>query len=190
MAIDISSLSPAMQKQALKKILEEDARKAGKPLAKSKSVVSHPRTVVIEDTEEISDGVKREYRYVIYGDPRTKKNSPQIMGSGRRCPTCRKFEKQWVGQSKAHSGYAKEALKQIYPLPERPIDWPVTCKYIFYMQTHRRVDGLNLMASIDDILVEAGVLEDDNVNIVRDHDGSRVFYDKESPRVEITIREL
>ena len=67
------------------------------------------------------------------------------------------------------------------------IDYPVNVKYTFYMQTKRRVDGLNLAAAIDDILVDAGVIIDDNRDIVAGHDGTRVYYDKEHPRVEIEI---
>jgi len=55
------------------------------------------------------------------------------------------------------------------------------------MKTKRRVDGLNLLAAIDDILVKHGILEDDNRDTVVSHDGSRVYYDKTSPRVEIII---
>ena len=41
-----------------------------------------------------------------------------------------------------------------------------------------------------DILVDAGILEDDNSNIVAGHDGSRVLYDKENPRTEILITRI
>ncbi len=57
------------------------------------------------------------------------------------------------------------------------------------MQTRRRVDALNLSACADDLLVDAHVLKDDNVNIIVSHDGTRVFYDKEHPRTEIYIYE-
>lgn len=124
----------------------------------------------------------------IYGDPRTKKNSPSIAGTGQRCPACGKFKKQLVRPSKAHDAYFKASLPQITP-PDEPIDYRVHCKYIFFMQTHRIVDGLNLQEAIDDLLVSAGVLADDNTRIVVSHDGSRVYYDKENPRVEITITE-
>ena len=40
---------------------------------------------------------------------------------------------------------------------------------------------------MDDILVAAGILQDDNSSIVMGHDGMRVYYDKENPRTEITI---
>ena len=55
------------------------------------------------------------------------------------------------------------------------------------MATRRRVDGLNLEEAVDDLLVEAGILADDNSRIVISHDGSRVLYDKDNPRTEITI---
>ena len=128
-----------------------------------------------------------EIRYTIKGDPRTKKNSQMIAGSGKRCPVCRKFEKQWVRQGRAHDAFAEAALWQLRPVPPRPIECPVHCRYLFYMKTRRVVDGLNLQAAIDDLLVEAGILKDDNSRIVVSHDGSRVFYDPVNPRVEITI---
>ena len=68
------------------------------------------------------------------------------------------------------------------------IEAPVHIKCLFYMASRRVVDGLNLEAAVDDLLVEAGILADDNSRIVISHDGSRVLYDKENPRTEITIR--
>ena len=57
------------------------------------------------------------------------------------------------------------------------------------MRTHRRVDLVNLLEATCDILVDANVIADDNSGIVAGHDGSRVKYDKDNPRVEITITE-
>lgn len=125
--------------------------------------------------------------YIVHGDPRTKKNHMMIAGSGERCPTCGKPKKQFIKQSASHDKWAKDAKKELVPIPEKPIDTPVNVQVHFYMQTRRRVDGLNLLASVDDLLTEAGILEDDNAKIVVGHDGSRVFYDKENPRMEITI---
>jgi Holliday junction resolvase RusA-like endonuclease len=51
------------------------------------------------------------------------------------------------------------------------------------------VDLVNLVEATCDILVDAGVLVDDNSGIVTSHDGSRVLYDKTDPRVEIEITE-
>lgn len=124
---------------------------------------------------------------VILGDPRTKKNSMIIAGTGQRCPVCKKFKKQWVRQSHQHDAYTKSAIRQLGRKPEQAISSPVHCRYVFYMATRRVVDGINLEAAIDDLLVEADVLEDDNSRIVISHDGSRVLYDPYNPRVEITI---
>lgn len=123
----------------------------------------------------------------IKGEPRTKKNSQIIAGSGRKCPECKKPEKQWIKQSDQHDAWAEAAAWQLQNKPREPIDFPVGCKYICYMATRRRVDGLNLYAAIDDLLVKNHILADDNSTIVIHHDGSRVYYDKDNPRVEIEI---
>ena len=60
----------------------------------------------------------------------------------------------------------------------------------FYTATRRKVDLANLIEATTDILVKARVLEDDNSKIVAAHDGSRVDYDKQNPRVEIWIEEM
>lgn len=70
------------------------------------------------------------------------------------------------------------------------IDYPVNIKMLFYMETRRRVDLSNLLEAADDVLVDAGVIADDNSGIVAAHDGSRVLYDKEHPRTEVTITRL
>ena len=57
------------------------------------------------------------------------------------------------------------------------------------MATRRRVDLTNLLEAIDDTLVHWGILEDDHSGIVVSHDGSRVLYDKDRPRVEVEIEE-
>ena len=131
-----------------------------------------------------------EIRYVIKGDPRTKKNHQMIAGAGKRCPVCKKHEKQWIRQGASHDEYTELAQWQLRPRPPRPIDCPVNVKCLFYMKTRRRVDGLNLLATIDDLLVNCEILQDDNSNIVVAHDGSRVLYDKDNPRTEITITRL
>jgi hypothetical protein len=57
------------------------------------------------------------------------------------------------------------------------------------MPTHRKCDLTNMLEAVDDILVGASVLQDDNFTIVQSHDGSRVMYDKEHPRTEVYIAE-
>lgn len=125
--------------------------------------------------------------YTIPLDPRTKKNSQMIAGSGQRCPYCGKFKKQFIRQGKVHTEYIIKAYPYLMPKPPEPINEPVRVQYLFYMATRRKVDSLNLCAAADDLLVEAGILTDDNSNIIKSHDGTRVLYDKQNPRTEIYI---
>lgn len=128
--------------------------------------------------------------YTIPLDPRTKKNHQMIAGSGQRCPFCGKFKKQFITQSRAHAQYAISAYHYLQPKPEQSIDTPVHIRYLFYMATRRKVDKLNLQACADDLLVESGILKDDNSSIVKSHDGTRVLYDKQNPRTEIYITDF
>ena len=118
-------------------------------------------------------------KLVLYGAPRTKKNSQQIVKlHGRYC----------VIPSKAYKEYEELCLWQIKG--HRAIDKPVNVKCSYFMPTRRRCDLVNLQEATLDILIKAKVLADDNATIVRSMDGSRVFYDKETPRVEIDITEV
>lgn len=94
-------------------------------------------------------------------------------------------DKPMVIQSKAYLDYEKAAM---WCIPKNGcINEPVNVKCLFYMPTRHVVDLTNLLEAIDDIMVKAGLLEDDNYRIVVGHDGSRVLYDKEHPRTEVTI---
>ena len=48
----------------------------------------------------------------------------------------------------------------------------------------------NLLSATCDILVAAGVIKDDDFNVVASMDGSRVRFDNNNPRVEIEIEEF
>lgn len=115
--------------------------------------------------------------YTIPIEPRTKKNSQQIITAHGR---------PIIIPSAVYKKYEKEAMRYIES-PDTPIDYPVNVECHFYMGTRRRVDLTNLLECADDVLVNAGVLADDNSNIIVSHDRSRVHYDKESPRTEIFI---
>ncbi len=119
----------------------------------------------------------------IKGNPVTKKNSFQMARN-------QKTGAMFPVQSKAYKGYQTIALKQLKGVKGEPVKSPVNICYTFYMQTRRPVDGLNLCEALDDILVKAGILLDDNRDIVAGHDGTRVLYDKEDPRTEINITEM
>ena len=131
-----------------------------------------------------------ELRFMIPGDPRTKKNSPRILYKGARCPVCKKGKLPFVKPSEAYEKYEAAALWQLRCRRDKPIEQAVNVKCLYYMETQRAVDLNNLLEATCDILVKAKVLADDNSRIVAGHDGSRVLYDKGNPRVEITITEM
>lgn len=111
--------------------------------------------------------------------PVSKKNHQQIIRVGGR---------PRIIQSKQYRQYETEAIKCI-EWNGQPISCPSNVEMIFYMPTRRRVDLVNLQEAALDVLVRAGVLEDDNCKIVTTMDGSRVSYDKRNPRTEIRITE-
>ena len=106
--------------------------------------------------------MKTKLELTIYGIPRTKKNS-QIPAVNK------KTGRPMIIQSKLYRDYEKDAIKQIEDLHKTwHIDYLCNCQYVYYRPTKIRVDQSNLMAATDDILVKAGVLEDDNWKIIED----------------------
>lgn len=91
--------------------------------------------------------------------------------------------------SKQYVEFEKECLRQIKNYGEE-IDYPVNVEAVFYRSSKRRVDLTNLLEALDDMLVKAKVIIDDNRDIVASHDGSMVLYDKEKPRIEVEITRL
>lgn len=124
-----------------------------------------------------------EIKFTIPLVPVTKKNSQRIIYNPRT-------KRNMIIPSSAYKQYEKDAIMFLKGVIAEPIDYPINIKELFYMPTRRLVDKLNLQEAIDDIMVKAGVIKDDNSRIVAGHDGSRVKYDKENPRTEITITEL
>lgn len=124
-----------------------------------------------------------EIKYTIKLPPITKKNSQQIL-------TNRKTGRPFIMPSAKYKQYEREALWFLKPVPPRPIECSLNVKCLFYLPTRRRTDLTNLLEAVDDVLVHAGILKDDHCGIVTSHDGSRVLYDKDNPRTEITITRI
>lgn len=112
--------------------------------------------------------------------PRSKKNSQQILVN-------RKTGRPFISPSSAYKAYRKAALMLIPAEARQGIDYPVNIRALYYMPSRRRVDLCNLHESLHDVLVDAGVVSDDNSNIIAATDGSRVLYDHDRPRTEVTI---
>lgn len=121
-------------------------------------------------------------KFTLPGRPITKKNSQNI---GFNKKTGRLF----IIQSKQYKEYEAKAGYYI-PFKWQMIETPVNVKCLYYMPTRGKVDLTNLLEATDDILVHYGVIKDDNSNILVSHDGSRVFYSKDRPRVEIEITDM
>ena len=91
-----------------------------------------------------------------------------------------------MAPSEQYENYEEAALWYV-PRQSASIDSPVNVKCLFYMPTARSCDLTNLLEAIDDIMVKAGLLKDDNYKIIAAHDGSRVHIDRSNPRTEVYI---
>ena len=122
---------------------------------------------------------KQEIHFTIPVEPKTKKNHQTISVNPRT-------GKYFVTPS---SQYKKYKLDVGYFLRGKgnKIDYPVNIQAIYYVGTRRKVDIANLNSCLHDVLVDYEVLEDDNARIIVSTDGSRVRYDKDNPRTEVTI---
>jgi len=117
-------------------------------------------------------------RFIIPLPPVSKKNSQQILINWQT-------GKPFIAPSKQFIDYEAAAL---WYIPRNVhIDFAVNVKCLFYMPTRRLCDLPNMLEAIDDIMVKAGLLKDDNYKIVQSHDGSKILYDKENPRTDICI---
>jgi len=117
-------------------------------------------------------------KFTIPLPPISKKNSQRIFRpNGTNRPV--------IVPSEQYKRYERHAM---WFIPRgKMIDCPVNIKCLFYMPTRRKCDLTNLLEAIDDVMVKAGLLADDNYTIIESHDGSRVLYDKDKPRTEIYI---
>ena len=134
-------------------------------------------------------------------EARPKKNNPRILWKKADKPFQIKFGK-WVaceigyrpmiipseGNEEFETAimpYFKEVLKTT-----GIINYPINVQAIYYRSSKHKIDLSNLHEALHDAMVKAGLILDDNRDIIAAHDGSRVFYDKFNPRIEITITEM
>lgn len=127
-----------------------------------------------------------ELKINIHLEPRTKKNSQEIIFRGGR---------PILVPSKQYTHYYEQCSKKFEALPKMldgvplPLSGRYNVKAVYYVATKRRVDISNLHNALHDVLVGCGVLVDDDCMHIGSTDGSCVLYDKDSPRTEITITE-
>ena len=112
-------------------------------------------------------------------NPITKKNSQRILhkyNRGKKIP--------FISPSEAFENFQEDCGYFVKPLN---IDYPVNVEARYFMKKRYKVDLSNLNSSIHDILVHYNVIKDDSAKYIVSTDGSRVYYDKDNPRVEIII---
>ena len=97
-------------------------------------------------------------KFIIKGNPATKKNSNRIVKFGARYALI---------PSKTYKEYESDFIIQCNQLHisklmiNKPVE--ITCSY--YMKTRRKVDLTNLLSATMDCLVKAKIIEDDNCKI-------------------------
>lgn len=127
---------------------------------------------------------KEVLKFIIHVIPRSKKNNMRLI---------RKNGKTIPIPSKAYEQYENECMYLIPNEYRKRIDYPVNIKALYYVERNARIDKTNLESALLDMLVKANVISDDSAlkpAIVVGTDGSRVFYDKSDPRIEIEITRM
>ncbi len=125
----------------------------------------------------------KEFKFTIPVKPRTKKNHSQLVTL--------KTGRQILLPSKTYAEFEKSVIKwykETSPIIHNiHIDYPINLKCLFYKEKNYKSDLAGYLQAIQDTLVKVGMLEDDNHYIVESTDGSRVYLDRENPRIEVTI---
>lgn len=100
-------------------------------------------------------------RFTITGIIPSKKNSKRILRN-------RKTGRPYIGSSKEHDAWIAEHVPalQCFCPGQKTLAWPLHIEYIFRPIHKYRFDLSNKIESINDLLVDAGIIEDDNHRIV------------------------
>lgn len=148
----------------------------------------------------MSDTASLPITIVLPGHPYVKKNQQRSGAGGYRYNS--KNYTEWERNAKRElmrQGYdisfgdrkkQLKKLKQDVSHMRGLIDTRINLQCRFYVRTDGILDMSNLYEGVQDLLVDCGILHDDNWHIVAGHDGSRVEKDSTNPRVEITITPL
>jgi Holliday junction resolvase RusA-like endonuclease len=127
-------------------------------------------------------------QFTIPVHPVSKKNSQQIITLRTKYGKSRNI----IIPSKKYKEFEAECLPFFTQVKKQAgvVDFPVNMAVSFFVSKKFKYDLTNLLEAIDDAAVKSGFILDDNRDIIAGHDGSRVFYDKYNPRIEITITEM
>lgn len=123
--------------------------------------------------------------------PRTKKNHMQLVTL--------KTGRQMLLPSKAYKQFEKEVLNFVADNPliiksneefKLPIQEQINLKCLFYKEKDYKADLAGYIQAIQDVLVKAGVIIDDNHKVIVSTNESKVFLDRDNPRIEIEITKI
>lgn len=155
-----------------KTITSNFTKKKGSKKSKKKERKSHPQSDYFTEHGTL--------QFTIPLQPITKKNNGRIIKN-------KETGKCGFIPSEQYKRYEKDCK---YFIPAHYIKDPINVKAIFYMKTKGLVDLTNLNESLHDIMQEYNCIVDDDCKIIVSTDGSRVMYDKENPRTEVTIERI
>lgn len=116
---------------------------------------------------------------VISGSTPPKKNSRQLFVKNGRIVNI---------PSAKHKEWEKSALLQLKSEYRGQFEGKVTIAYQFYFKDNRKKDLDNAIASVNDVLVKAGLLKDDCWQMLA-IGGADAEIDKDNPRVQLYIAE-
>ncbi len=116
-----------------------------------------------------------ELDFIIPGEVISKKNSKRCFGGK-------------AVSSKAHMKWEKQAMAEMqYKRVKWTGDYPVELHVFFYRKTRRIFDYSNLLESVQDMMVKAGIIFDDDFkHVIPVISGMAI--DKDHPRVAVSIR--
>ena len=123
-----------------------------------------------------------KYNFKHDGEVPAKKNSRVVLKNGKNIPS--KNYQEWHKVA-----YASLFCQRIKQKIKKPVSSPVSLCIKFIHGDRRRRDSDNGLSSILDTLVDAGILEDDKWEIVRNVILENE-YKENAPGVQITIIEL
>lgn len=89
--------------------------------------------------------------------------------------------------SQAYRSWEKSNLPMLRAMPKLPLEsYPILLIMKFWRKSRHDFDYINLAQSVQDILVKAGILQDDCARFVEPR-FSGFVYDKDNPHCEIEI---
>lgn len=112
-----------------------------------------------------------------------KKNSQQIIYNP-------KTKRMIIVQSDRYKQFERNCGNFLNKYSNLNIDTPINLKCVFIVPDKRKRDIVNLLNAIQDILVKYNVLADDNYNIIKSLDGTRIEYKKGIGKIIIEITDV